>query len=117
MMDVRSGLRPLGTARVVLVLAALLVAGCGGSRLSRPPATEPPDPDEESEPAAASTGDPWPLFRWPPPRMRPPSSDRPDWLPTLPENLPRIPMPADGFMDDRADARRDVAPNFATDAG
>jgi hypothetical protein len=31
-----------------------------------------------------------------------PSGHRPEWLPTLPENLPRIPVPDDGFRDNLA---------------
>jgi hypothetical protein len=34
--------------------------------------------------------------------LQTPSSSRPDWLPTLPQNLPRIPMPDDGFRDNLA---------------
>ena len=31
-----------------------------------------------------------------------PSSNRPEWLPTLPDNLPHIPVPDDGFKDNLA---------------
>ena len=34
--------------------------------------------------------------------LQAPSSNRPAWLPTLPENLPRIPVPDDGFRDNLA---------------
>ena len=44
------------------------------------------------EPTAASNSGQIPNFGWPPPRMRPPSAERPAWLPTLPPNLPRYPL-------------------------
>jgi hypothetical protein len=51
------------------------------------------------EPTAASASDHLPAFGWPPSRMRPPSAERPVWLPSLPADLQRVPVPDDGFHD------------------
>jgi hypothetical protein len=50
-----------------------------------------------SEPSTADTSDNLPTFRWAPPRMRAPSTERPPWLPSLPADLPRIAVPDHGF--------------------
>ena len=48
-------------------------------------------------PSTANTFDSLPTFGWAPPRMRPPSTERPAWLPSLPLDPPRFPAPDHGF--------------------
>ena len=45
----------------------------------------------------ASTLDRLPTFKWAPPRMRAPTTERPSWLPSLPADPLRFPAPSDGF--------------------
>lgn len=69
------------TAATLTLLAAFpVLAACAGA-----------------EPSTASTSDRLPSFGWPPPRMRPPSTERPAWLPVLPADLQRFRAPEHGF--------------------
>ncbi|MBK1658677.1 hypothetical protein [Paracraurococcus ruber] len=78
-----------------LVLLAALVA---------PLLTLPGCAMEPMAPGAASIGPPSPGDLLPPfgritPRIRPPSSQRPAWLPELPPDMPRYRLPDDGHRD------------------
>lgn len=55
----------------------------------------------EAVPGAASIGPPelLPPFGRTTPRIRPPSSERPSWLPVLPPDIPRHRLPDDGHRD------------------
>jgi len=69
------------TAALVLVATLPLMAACAAP-----------------ESSTADNSDDLPVFSWTPlPRMRPPSTERPAWLPSLPADLPRFPVPSDGF--------------------
>jgi hypothetical protein len=51
-----------------------------------------------AEDSTASTSGRLPVPGWLP-RSRPPSDERPPWLPTLPAEIERIRLPDDGFRD------------------
>lgn len=48
-------------------------------------------------PSAAVAADGLPTFGWSRPRMRAPSDERPAWLPSVPAEQQRIPVPGDLF--------------------
>ena len=87
-----------------IALAALLAALLAACTAGEPPATNssaegstiprvfPLPQSPEHGPWRSILPDRRPIFKTP-------SSDRPEWLPNLPENLPRIPAPNDGFRD------------------
>lgn len=74
---------------LTLVALALTLPGCAA---------------EGPVPGAASIGPPTPGEALPPfgrtsPRIRPPSAERPPWLPQLPPDMPRYRLPDDGHRD------------------
>jgi hypothetical protein len=87
----------------VIVVAAVLVA-CNAGELPRTGSSAEGSTVPPAPPFARSR-ERGPRLLFTPDRrhtLEPPSSDRPAWLPTLPENLLRIPVPDDGFRDNLA---------------
>jgi hypothetical protein len=71
-----------GVGSAVLLGAVLLLGACRAFR-----------------PAGDSASDRLPEAGMPPRSLRPPSAERPPWLPSLPPDIPRFRVPDDGFRD------------------